>query len=196
MNQGKEFEQQIKDSIVKAGFYYLKIPDPPQSFGRDSMLLRFSNKSPFDYIVYKFPHMYALECKSKSTNSISIAQGALDKGKDIRYHQILELRKAYFSGAIAGFLFNFRKEEKTYFIHIFDFLQYMKNTKKKSININDVKRCHGIVVRQEKKKVKFSYDIERLVSYCEGKYEHYLSCMDKCWHPANTGDVKIGAVSE
>lgn len=172
MNAGKEFENQIKDSIPKDVFYY-RLKDPAQSFGQDSTSTRFSLTNPFDFFMYKFPHLYSIENKSTVTKALSWTLDKKVKGKNIKANQILELYEAYKKGLISGFLFNFRIENKTYFMHIKDFMDFIKKTDKHSINMEDVKQFNGFLVPQELKKVKYKYDINAMISYCESKYQEY-----------------------
>ena len=123
MNEGKKFEQQFKKSLLKDEFYVLRIPDPPQSFNMSDKQLRFSNKNPYDLIAFKDSTLYCLELKSNNSTSFSIQTSKDEKGKDIKLHQIEGLKEASeYENIIAGFILNFRKINKTYFIDINTFL--------------------------------------------------------------------------
>lgn len=174
-NLGKEFENQIRDSITKIPWlYYLRLPDPPQAFNQNGGSgLRFSNKNPYDFLMYKYPFLYTIENKSKATNSLSFTLDDKLKNKDIKAHQIKGLYKSFTNGAISGFLINFREDEETYFIHIVDFLKFVADTTKKSINKSDIKEYKGILIPQTKKIKKFNFDIEFLMNECESRYEEY-----------------------
>lgn len=168
MNVGKDFEQQIKDSMPSDVFYY-RLKDAASSFGQDSSQTRFSLTNPFDFFMYKYPHLYAIENKSTATRSLSFATDKKIKGKNIKFDQINELKAAADKGLIAGFLFNFREVNETYFIFIDDFIKFTKTYDKKSINVEDVKEFNGFLVPQKLKKVKYSYDINALIEHCEGR---------------------------
>lgn len=174
-NAGKEFENQIRDSIIKAkDIYYYRLKDPAQSFDKSNQSLRFSGNNPFDFIMYKFPNLFTIENKSKAENRLSWTIEKTVKNTDIKSHQILGLLEAYKGGAISGFLFNFRADNLTYFMHIFDFLEFTKSTTKKSININEVIQFGGILIPQILKKVKYTYDIPYLIEECAKRYDYYL----------------------
>lgn len=177
MNDGKDFENQIKESIVKLkDVYYLRLEDPPQSFNITSSAdngLRFSNKNPYDFIMYHNLYMYAIECKSTKQKSISFARDKKEKSKSIKVHQIKGLSEAYTKGVIAGFFLNFRELKETYFLHIKDFLNFYLNTTKLSIDKNDVVKNNGILIPQQIKKVKYNYDIKYLLDTCESLYNEY-----------------------
>lgn len=182
-NAGKEFENQIRDSIKQRDIYYLRLEDPPQSFSQDSTLLRFSNKNPYDFIMFQFPFMFAIENKSKSIDSFSFSMNKKEKGKDIKPHQIVGLYNAYMQNVFSGFLFNFREREETYFVHIHDFLEFVKNTNKKSINIKDIRGIDSIVIPKRKKKVKYDYDIFTLIEFCKEKFDYYKNMQSQCFIP-------------
>jgi penicillin-binding protein-related factor A (putative recombinase) len=141
-NVGKDFENQIRSSILKLdNVYYLRLPDPPQSFTKDNDNgLRFSNTNPYDFIMYTYPYFFTIENKSSGTDSLSWTMDKSVKGKQIKENQITGLFEAYKKGAIAGFLFNFRTENVTYFMHIMDFMQFIVNSTKKSINLKDIQK--------------------------------------------------------
>ena len=84
---GKVFENNFKKSMPDYALLY-RLPDAAQSFGKSSNL-RFSNKNPFDFILFdsKWKILYALELKSVKGKSISFERTKEDKG-DIHYHQI------------------------------------------------------------------------------------------------------------
>src|SRR5690554_830637 len=159
MNAGKKFETCFKKSLLKDDFYVVRIPDPPQSFNQMDKQLRFSNKNPYDLIAFKNGKMYCLELKSCNSTSFSIQFDKKEKGKNIKIHQIEGLRNASkHKEVIAGFIFNFRKVKKTYFLEINNFGGFMISTDKKSINEQDVKDFNGILIPQKLIRVNYYYD--------------------------------------
>lgn len=170
MNVGKKFESQFKKSLLKDNFYVVRIPDPPQSFNQSDKQLRFSNKNPFDLIAFKNKTLYCLELKSNNSTSFSIQTNKDEKGKNIKLHQIEGLKEASeYEGVIAGFILNFRKINKTYFIDINNFLEYFNNTSKKSINEDDIKTHRGILIPQKLIRVNFTYDFMNIVNFYKRK---------------------------
>ena len=82
---------------------------------------------------------------------------------NIKRNQIEALQKASkHKGVIAGFVLNFRSEDKTYFLEINKFLDLVNSIDKKSINQMDVSSC-GLLIRQKKLKVHYRYDIKRFI---------------------------------
>lgn len=174
-NIGKDFENQIRECIITLdNVYYLRIPDPPQSFKQNSDNgLRFSNNNPYDFIIYSYPYFFTIENKSTSENRISWSMDKKNKNVSIKTHQIHGLFESYKKGAISGFIFNFRKDNITYFMHILDFMKFIANSTKKSINIGDVKSNNGILIPQTLKRVKYNYDMQFMIDECASRYEYY-----------------------
>lgn len=167
MNPGKIFEQEFKESVNKFNkenniIYLLRLTDSASGFGMDSSKVRFSAKSPFDFLLHiKYGITVAVELKSTSGTSISFS--LVDEDKMIKASQIKNLEKTEFYGIKSGFLLNFRKYEKTYFLPISKFLDFANITEKKSINLEDVISYGGVEIPSTKKRTKFLYDIKGLL---------------------------------
>lgn len=164
MNSGKIFENNFKNSIPK-DIYWIRLKDPAQSFGNNSNNnLRFSLPNPYDYLLYTNKSLFVFELKSNQGTSFSIQHSKEEKGKDIKLNQINGLTKAsVHSGAYAGFVFNFRKTNNTYWLDIRKFNEFNSMTEKKSINEKDVINLSGIEIRSEIKKVNYKYFIGELL---------------------------------
>jgi uncharacterized protein YneR len=164
-NIGKRFENNFKSSVDSANALYYRLKDSAQSFGGTSNL-RFSSKNPCDCFIYNYPTFYALELKTVGTSSISYERNKEDKGV-IHIHQIEGLTNfAKFNGVIAGFVMNFRHtdgKEICYFQEICDFNNMINELDKKSFNENDLKNNNVIVIKNEKKKVNYKYDIKQFL---------------------------------
>jgi penicillin-binding protein-related factor A (putative recombinase) len=165
MNEGKIFEKSWKDS-VPPDVYYLRIHDPPQSWG-DSNKLRFSAKNPFDLLMYSYPYLFLLEMKSTKGTSFSF------KGSSpmIKEHQIKSLTEADdYKGIVSGFIFNFRKQNssKAYFLHIEDFNKLIKSINKSSINEKDIIENNAMEIIGEIKRTRYKYYIGEFIKrICE-----------------------------
>lgn len=160
-NVGKIFEDDFKNSIDESIIYYERIKDPATSFGGNNSNIRFSSKNPYDNYAYKYPYFFALELKSTKNKSLSYS---LDDNKSmIKKCQIEGLTRASeYDGVIAGIIFNFRTQEKTFFLNIEDFNKFVNDTNKKSININDIIDYGGILIPQYKKRVRYRYETDKL----------------------------------
>lgn len=73
MNQGKKFEQEIRDSVPDYMWYY-RIPDTSNSFS-GGMGSRFTNQSRYDCLMWNMTngHLFGFELKSTQSNSIPFA---------------------------------------------------------------------------------------------------------------------------
>lgn len=165
MNIGKIFEQQIKKSIPDYALFY-RLPDSAQSFDKNK-ILRFSNKSPFDYILYDSNShlLYALELKTVKGEAISFERTEKENG-EIHYNQIQSLNEwNKYDGVICGFLIEFRKIEKTFFLNIDDFNMLVKNISKKSFNNQDLEKLNinHTIIPQRKLKKYYLYDIDNFL---------------------------------
>lgn len=166
MNSGKEFEQEFKESIKVHNketddIYLLRLTDSAGGFGMDSSKLRFSAKSPFDFILHqRGGKTLAVELKSCGGSSFSF--DLTNDSKMIKASQVKQLNRASHYGIKSGFIFNFRKYEQTFWMDIEDFIKFAESTSKKSINLQDVIEHNGVLIDQKKKKVHYLYDISIL----------------------------------
>lgn len=88
---------------------------------------------------------------------------------DIKYHQIQSLlniqKNNSYNNMSAYFILNFRKYNKTFAITPEDLCIALLETKKSSINLEDVQKYKGIEIPQEQigRSQKFLYDIEGII---------------------------------
>lgn len=164
MNVGKRFEQNFKYSVPNDMLLY-RLNDSAQSFNQNNGL-RFSLKNPFDFILYKFPILMALELKTVAGTSVSFERNKLDKGV-IHLHQmegLLEWSKH--KGVVAGFILNFRHKDDTetcYFLEISNFYDMINNIQKKSFNEKDLNEYNPIIIKSKKLKVNYKYYISAFI---------------------------------
>lgn len=127
--------------------------------------LRFSQKSPCDYMMFdgKTRLFYTLELKTFG-GSCSFEREKTDNGI-IHFYQIESLKKfSNYLNIISGFILDFRKSDHTYFLSITDFCNIEKNIKKKSFNENDMfKYANPIKIEKKKLKVNYQYDVEKFI---------------------------------
>jgi len=153
-NPGKKFEEDFKNSIPLEA-YYRRIADSAMSWG-ESQNIRFTPKNPFDAILYSYPLLILLELKSTQGTSLSFVK--------IKEHQIKELTKANSkAGAMAGFIINFRKYERTFYINIENFNEFVRSTNKKSVNLKDLQQYGAVEIAATKKIKRFRYNVKEFV---------------------------------
>jgi penicillin-binding protein-related factor A (putative recombinase) len=168
-NEGKRFEEDFKNSIDQDKIYYYRLRDSGSAFGQGNNSLRFSTSNDYDCFIYLQPNFFPFELKSNQGTSFSIQHAKEEKGKDIKLHQIEGLTRAsQYEGVYAGFVLNFRKTEHTYWLDVREFNKYNEQTEKKSINEDDVIKYKGILIPQEKKKVRYRYFINKMIEMIKG----------------------------
>ena len=158
-NAGKQFESDWKNSVDKIKYlWYYRLKDNAASFANGENT-RFASHNMCDCIVFddNSKTLYCLEQKSTKGTSIPFQM--------IRKNQIEELTKAGGHSIVAGFLFNYRTENNdTYFMDINEFNKMISEIEKKSFNQKDLRRYNVIRINSTKKKVHYSYDIEKFLS--------------------------------
>ena len=170
-NEGKKFEEDFKKSVPE-DFYFYRLRDSGSSFNPTQETgLRFSWQNDYDCFIFYKDSFFPIELKSTQGTSMSIQFTKEEKGKMIKLSQINGLMKAQkHEGVYAGFLLNFRKTEHTYWLSIKDFYLFYKFTNKKSINEKDIQENNGILIPQVKKRVRYTYDVKRMIEMIKGKY--------------------------
>lgn len=167
---GKIFEQQWKKSINE-NMYYFRLKDNPSSFGRDSTYVRFTLDNPYDCFIFYNRFLFPMELKSTELTSMSLQRCKEDKGKMIKLHQIESLSKSNkYDGIFAGFVFDFRSTDNTYWLSIDNFSLFLSENDKKSINEKDIIKYKGIKVQKSKKRVKYLYNIKELLNEIVREY--------------------------
>jgi len=120
--------------------------------------LGFANvKNPCDFILYKIPNIYLLELKSHKGKSIPF--GAIQ-------HYQIELLHRYnqMDGVVAGFVFNFRDVNETYFVDAVTAYQFYHVGERKSFSL-EWTRGNGILIPQKLKRTRYQYDLCNLLNY-------------------------------
>lgn len=165
-NTGKLFEQDLKKSVPDYALMY-RLPDPAQVFSKTDNL-RFSAKSPFDFLLWdaKRHLLYAFEAKTVAGKAISFERSK-EESKEIHYHQIQGLTKwSEYDGITAGFIIEFRGLEQTIFLDIQDFNKLIEMIDKKSFNVKDL-ADNGLpyfIIPQQRMKTRSKYDIDAFLA--------------------------------
>lgn len=176
-NSGKVFESDISSSIPN---YCMKhrLRDSAQSFTTHSDT-KFSWDNECDFFVFdtKARLLYAIECKTtkyKSMNWESEQEYEQNKSlkktttKLIKYHQIKSLNDFdKFDYLIPCFILNFRnedtKDQRTYFIHIKDFMKMINSINKKSFDEMDLILNGAIKIHGLRKRTRYAWDINEFL---------------------------------
>lgn len=170
-NAGKKFEQLWKQSAEKQDLFILRLNDSDMSFNPNKELRsRFTLKSPADFVLYGYSHLYLMEMKSTHCKSISFQRELNDSGM-IKLHQISSLSNfSLYDGVEARFVINFRHEddgeaysEDSYYWPIQEFNDYFISTDKKSAKPIDIVQHGGIIINQTQKRKLYDYNVKKLL---------------------------------
>jgi len=127
--------------------------------------LRFSQKSPCDYMMFygEAGLFFTLELKT-FLDSCSFERMETDNGI-IHSYQIESLKKFHtYPNVISGFILDFRKSDTTYFLSIVDFCNMIKGITKKSFTEKDMLNyCKPIKIEKKKLRVNYRYNIEKFL---------------------------------
>lgn len=103
VNRGKQFEDVTRKALIRDGFFVQRLQDSMGAFAGVS--------NPCDFIAFKTPNLYLLECKATSGNTLNIAS-------NLRPNQIQGMYHAFFEheNVVAGFLVWFVDKDIVRFI--------------------------------------------------------------------------------
>ena len=180
-NKGKIFEDDFQSSIPN----YCKVHrlrDSGQSFVKfteKSGKGNFSWRNECDFFI--FDDMYRLEydVENKSTQFKSMnweSEEEYEQNKKlgkkstklIKWHQIKSLINfSRFNYSIPCFILNFRnedtKDQRTYFIHIKDFMKMINSINKKSFNEMDLILNGAIKIHGLRRRTRYAWDINEFL---------------------------------
>lgn len=179
-NQGKVFEANIEKSAADQKLFFYRIKDVNPMFLKRGAAV---SKNKYDCFLFFKGYLFPFELKSTKSKSISFSE------KIIKPQQIKYLKEAtQYPNIIPGFLFQFREpENKVYFVHIDDFLTYkniaekqMEHTYKNKVNKSSIPItiCEeiGTEVRWMKKKVNYTYYLNKLCGELINKFSNRTNC--------------------
>lgn len=154
-NVGKQFEQAAKISFLKsAGVSIDRIKDSGMKYKKDDNIC--------DFIVYRKPYEFYIECKSVHGNTLPFS--------NIRENQWNGLyAKSKIEGVISGVLCWWVDADVTLFIPI-QVMQNLKESGAKSIRY-DVDDSMMVTVSGKKKRVYYSYDMTDMLDRLEDLYD-------------------------
>lgn len=165
MNEGKKFEEDFKKSIPDE-YYFKRLKDGTTGGGNKK--IRLSSNNECDFIVFANWWLFLLELKSVAVKRIPLTPIRKDtKGKIKSYGNI---KKCQLDGMMAqinkkhieaGFLFNFRSVEETYFVEVSKVQKYFIDESKSSIPLQWC-RDYGMLIPQKKKVTRYRYDLSAL----------------------------------
>ena len=155
-NEGKRFEEDFSTSIMKENIFIYRLRDSSSGWNNGEKG-RFTTKNIADFISHNplNGNIVLLECKSFKGKSCPFS--------NITPYQIKGMYsyKKEYKGVQAYFIFNFRELEQTYAVDVEKIKELFESETRKSVSLQF---CidNGYLIRQEKKKVRYNYNIEDL----------------------------------
>ncbi len=149
INRGKQFE-----SVIKKAFE--KIPQVSIDRLHDQTTGYKGSFNICDFIVYKEPYEYYIECKTVHGNVLPFSNIT-----DTQWDGLLE--KSKIIGVHAGVLCWWIDKDVTMFIPI-EYLDWLKQTGNRSIRYDN---AVGIVIEGRKKRIFFDYNMDVLFNFYE-----------------------------
>ena len=147
VNRGKQFEEIVRKSFEKVpDTSVIRLHDQTNGFA--------GSTNPCDFIVYHYPNMYAIECKSVHGNTLPFSHIS-----DNQWKGLDKLSKI--KGVMAGVLCWWVDKDVTRFIQI-GILNGLKENGLKSIRYDN---ALGKLINGKKKRVFFDSDMEDLVKW-------------------------------
>ena len=160
VNPGKRFENDFQKSINKNEIFVQRLKDGSTRTGVHGEMIRLKSRNLCDFILFKDGKLVLVELKSFLGKSMSFSniKSTVDEQMTFLYDLLKETEK---KGIKSYMILNFRDIEETYAVSVNKFYEFYKNTNKASINIAEVREI-GSLLKQEKKRVSFKYDIGSL----------------------------------
>lgn len=169
-NRGKKFEDVVRASFEKVpGVSVVRLHDQTTGYQASS--------NHCDFIVYKKPYEYHIECKSVHGNTLSIHSNPKPDKKGVLhgfYGNITDtqweglLEKSVIPGVVAGVMCWWVDKDVTLFIPIEE-LAYIR-CRNKSFRY-DWNTQYTINITGQKKRVFFDYDMEEFLNECPKRYK-------------------------
>ncbi|NRD76616.1 Holliday junction resolvase RecU [Bacillus sp. BRMEA1] len=147
-NAGKQFERDFYASVPADLFFYRL---------KDDSLGYLNVKNPCDFILYKYPTIYLFELKSHKGKSIPFS--AL---QPFQVESLYQYSKV--DGVKAGFVFNFRDVNETYFVDAVTVYQFYHVGERKSFFLEWAKE-NWVFIPQKLKRTRYQYDLYNLLNY-------------------------------
>lgn len=150
ISRGKQFEDVVKDAIESLGDVHIqRLYDTQGGY--------VSVANPADFLAYKRPQAYMLECKTTHENTLAIFSPNPKKKygafSNTQWEGMLNASKY---GVVAGGLIWWIEHDVTKFVPIQE-LQKIRDTGAKSIRY-DLDIPNSLIIKGDKKRVFFNYD--------------------------------------
>lgn len=145
VSRGKAFEEEIRKAFEREpNTSVTRLIDPQNGYA--------GVRNICDFIVYKRPSQFFIECKSHYGNTLNF-KGDITENQ---WNGMLEMSKV--DGVVAGIIVWFIDHDKTVFIPI-ERLEFYKQQGYKSVNINKMWDTDWVLIEGKKKRIMYEYDM-------------------------------------
>ena len=152
-NRGKDFEQVIKKAFASVPNVSVdRIPDQMSQYKGSTNIC--------DFIVYRKPYQYYIECKCVYGNTFPLSRISQAQAEGL-------LKKAEIDGVKAGVIVWWIDKDVTRYIPIWQ-IECIKQNGYKSIHWNTA--CESVWLQGKKSRVYFSYDMEQFFKEVENGF--------------------------
>ena len=158
-NYGKIFEKEFKESAQKQDIWIMRINDTyvkAKEIDSDA----FIPQQPCDFVAHYNGTLWLLELKSSQNKYISIERDG--SNGMIKQHQYEQMMKHIGENERAMLVLQFEREY-TYGLLIQDFMRFLSENGKKSINKLDVIQYGGFNVEQKLARTRYYYNVKKLL---------------------------------
>ena len=161
MNYGKIFEKEFKESAQKQGIWIMRINDTYVP-AKEASPSAFIPQQPCDFVAHFDGTLWLLELKSSQNRYITIERDG--SNGMIKQHQYQQMYKhtCDCEHEKAMLVLQFEREY-TYGLLISDFMRFLSETDKKSINKLDVIQYNGFNVEQKLARTRYYYNLKKLL---------------------------------
>ena len=164
MNEGKKFEEQFKKSMPDH-VWWNRYKDGTKWMKGDNTHFQVFNIADFEFNDGNY--QYIAELKSTAQQSIPF-KNIVDFDKKSSVQKFEEMKRAtLFDFLYPCYIFNFRKNEKTYCIHAKYVIDYIETADRKSIPF-DWCVINGIELKGYKMRTNWKYDVKQLLRVIGG----------------------------
>jgi recombination protein U len=152
VNHGKDFENQIREA-------FKRVPDTFVCRLKDSQSMYKGDDNPCDFIFYKKPNIYLIECKTTYEHTLNWSNI-----RDNQWNSLLSL--CDIPGVVAGYMIWFISDDKTVYVSASELLRHREDGFK-SFNINKDDDIDYILIDGKKRRVLFDYDVSNFLTIME-----------------------------
>lgn len=157
INRGKEFEDVVRKC-------FKQVPDTSITRLHDQTTGYLGSSNICDFIVYRYPFQYFIECKCVHGNTLPLSN--ITETQFVGLQQVSKI-----PGVFAGVICWWIDADKTYYLPI-SFLEIMREKGAKSVSWKN-KDIWGIEIKGEKKRVFFDYDMKLFLDTLSDLYGDY-----------------------